>query len=132
MKYFLLFSLIMPYFFLILDMWGNSFDAHFSDKTKEKLRVKDNSFLRKVIPFKEKDYVTKNGYVYGHRYFLKIRAIPLFIYSLLVLVLLPLAIINIFVEFIPLVVAFIFSVILLSYIILHEIIISICSQGLNI
>ena len=122
----------MPYFFLIFDMWGNSFDAHFSDKTKEKLRVNDNSFLRKVIPFKEKDYVTKNGYVYGHRYFLKIRAIPLFIYSLLVLVLLPLAIINIFIEFIPLVVAFIFSVILLSYIILHEIIISICSQGLNI
>ena len=132
MKYFLLFSLIMPYFFLIFDMWLNSFDAHFSDKTKEKLRVNDNSFLRKVIPFKEKDYVTKNGYVYGHRYFLKIRAIPLFIYSLLVLVLLPLAIINIFIEFIPLVVAFIFSVILLSYIILHEIIISICSQGLNI
>ena len=113
-------------------MWGNNFDAHFSDKTKEKLRVKDNSFLRKVIPFKEKDYVTKNGFVYGPRYFLKIRAIPLFAYSLLILVLLPLAIINIFVEFIPLVVAFVLSVILMSYIILHEVIISICSQGLNI
>ncbi len=132
MKYLLLFSLIIPYFFLVLDMWGNNFDAHFSDKTKEKLRVKDNSFLRKVIPFKEKDYVTKNGFVYGHRYFLKIRAIPLFAYSLLILVLLPLAIINIFVEFIPLVVAFVLSVILMSYIILHEVIISICSQGLNI
>lgn len=122
----------MPYFFLILDMWGNNFDAHFSDKTKEKLRVKDNSFLRKVIPFKEKDYVTKNGIVYGHRYFLKIRAIPLFVYSLLILVLLPLAIVNIFMEFIPLVVELIFSIILLSYIILHEVIISICSQWLNI
>lgn len=132
MKYFLLFSLIIPYLFLILDMWGNSFDAHFSDKTKEKLRVKDNSFLRKVIPFKEKDYVTKNGCVYGHRYFLKIRAIPLFVYSLLMLILLPLAIINIFKEFIPLVVAFVFSIVLLSYIILHEVIISICSQWLEI
>ena len=131
MKYFFLFSLIIPYFFLALDMWGNNFDAHFSDKNKEKLRVNDNSFLRKVIPFKEKDYIAKNGIVYGHRYFLKIRAIPLFVYSLLILVLLPLAIINIFLEFIPIVVSLIFSIILLSYIILHEVIISICSQGLN-
>lgn len=132
MKYYLLFSILCPFSSLVFDMWRNSFDAHFSDKTKKKLRVSDDSFLRKVIPFKEKDYVTKDGIVYGHRYFLKIRAIPLFVYSIFLLISLPLVIINIFVEFIPFIVELITSIVLITYIILHEIIISTCSQGLHI
>lgn len=128
MKYYLIFALILPYHFLILDMRGNNFDCAFSDKTKEKLRVKDNSFLRKVIPFKEKDYVSKDGVVYAHRYFLKIRAIPLFTYSLLFLILFPIFIVNIFIEFIPFKVGLAITIILVCYIILHEVIISFCSQ----
>lgn len=115
-----------------MDMWGNNFDAHFSDRIKDKMRVKDKSFLRKIIPFKEKDYITKDGVVYGRRYFLKFRAIPLFVYTILLIILLPITLINIFIVFIPNDVMLFISILLFAYIILHEVIIGICSQILHL
>lgn len=132
MKYILIISTLLPFLLLLLDMYGNSFDSHFSDKTKTKLRVKDNSILRKIVPIKEKDLVSKDGVTYGHRYFLIIRALPLVIYFLLLILIFPLSIVNCFIEFIPNAVMIVISVSLVGYYIIHELIISICSQGLHL
>ncbi len=49
----------MPWTLYFLDLLGNNFDAHFSKETLNKLRVKDNSILRKIIPLKEGNIIKK-------------------------------------------------------------------------
>lgn len=36
----------------LVDLWYDTFAGGFSDQIVEKLRVKENSFLSKIIPFK--------------------------------------------------------------------------------
>jgi len=54
---------------------GNKFDGGFSDKTLERLTVKKNSILRKILPVKE--------YKNSRSLFLYIRVIPVIIYFLI-------------------------------------------------
>lgn len=50
-----LIGIILPIVGYLNDMFfGNNHDGEFSEETLKKLTVKQNSFLRKVMPFKEK------------------------------------------------------------------------------
>ena len=125
-------GLILPWISYFLDLLGNNFDAHFSEQTLKRLRVKDNSFLRKIIPLKEGDII-KNGEVYGHRYYLYTRVIPLFIQSILLIVgLIILAINLIFVAFLPDFILGIIGGILHILCLIYTAIINILSQGFHI
>jgi hypothetical protein len=94
-------GLVGPWLMYLSDLFGNNFDAHFSDDTKRKLRVPDNSFLRKIIPLKEGD-VNRDGTPRLYRYFLYPRALALFIQSIILLLgLIALAIHLLIVPFIP-------------------------------
>ena len=93
-------GLVGPWIMYLSDLFGNNFDACFSEDTKRKLRVKDDSFLRKIIPIKE-GKVFRYGTWY-YRYFLYPRALALFIQSIILLLgLIALAIHILIVPFIP-------------------------------
>ena len=94
-------GLVGPWVMYLSDLLGNNFDAHFSDDTKRKLRVPDNSFLRKIIPIKEGGF-NRDGTPRIYRYFLYPRALSLFIQSIILLLgLIALAIHLLVVPFIP-------------------------------
>lgn len=94
-------GLIGPWIMYLSDLFGNNFDACFSENTKRKLRVPDNSFLRKIIPIKEGG-VNRDGTPRIYRYFLYPRALALFIQSIILLLgLIALAIHLLIVPFIP-------------------------------
>lgn len=94
-------GLVGPWVMYLSDLLGNNFDAHFSDDTKRKLRVPDNSFLRKIIPIKEGGF-NRDGTPRIYRYFLYPRALALFIQSIILLLgLIALAIHLLVVPFIP-------------------------------
>ena len=57
---------------------GNPDDGYFSDKTLKKLKLKDESIFRKILPFKENKEYPNN--------FLYIRVIPLVIHTILFIV----------------------------------------------
>ena len=124
-------GLIGPWVMYLDDLFGNHFDECFSDETKRKLRVKDNSFLRKIIPIKE-GKVLRHG-VWCYRYFLYPRALALFIQSIVLLLgLIALAIHLLIVPFIPDLVFFIIG--LTSFVIfaIYISIINTASQGLHL
>lgn len=62
-------GLIYPLLFYVDDLYDNNFDAHFSEETLKKLSLKENSILKKLIPFKSGNII-KNGAVVGYRYLL--------------------------------------------------------------
>lgn len=125
-------GLVFPWLSYFVDLWGNNFDAHFSDNTLEKLRVKDGSFLRRVIPFKEGDIV-RNGYVYRHRYYLYPRVLALFIQSIIILIAVAIFLINTFViSFLSELVFLVVGGCLLGIWIIYTGIMNILSQGFHI
>ena len=118
-------GLVGPWVMYLSDLLGNNFDAHFSDETKRKLRVPDNSFLRKIIPIKE-GKVLRYG-VWCYRYFLYPRALALFIQSIILLLgLIALAIHLLIVPFIP---DLVFSIIGLTSLVIFVIYISIINTA---
>ena len=62
--------------------FGNNHDGEFSEGTLKKLTVKQDSFLRKVMPFKEIKGAVRPKYLY-------IRIIPLVVHILVFLILMP-------------------------------------------
>lgn len=125
-------GLVGPWIMYLSNLLGNNFDAHFSDDTKRKLRVPDNSFLRKIIPIKEGG-VNRDGTPRIYRYFLYPRALALFIQSIILLLgLIALAIHLLIVPFIPDLVFFIIG--LTSFVIfaIYISIINIASQVLHL
>ena len=118
-------GLVGPWVMYLSDLLGNNFDAHFSDETKRKLRVPDNSFLRKIIPIKE-GKVLRYG-VWCYRYFLYPRALALFIQSIILLLgLIALAIHLLIVPFIP---DLVFSILGLTSLVIFVIYISIINTA---
>lgn len=125
-------GLIFPWLFYLSDLLGNNFDAHFSEKTRNKLRVKDNSFLKKLLPLKEGDIV-KNGHICGHRYYLYPRVLAVFIQTIILLLGIVLLIIQLLViPFIPNVVFWIVGGSSLGIWGIYTLTINIVSQGLHI
>ncbi len=115
------------------DLFGNNFDAHFSDDTLRKLRVKDDSFLRKIIPLKEGKLFNKKGEQYGYRYYLYPRVLALFIQSIIVLLgLIALAIHFLLVPFISNSAFLIIGLTSLGIWAIYISIINIASQGLHL
>lgn len=96
-----IFGIVYPLVFYISDLLGNRADRCWSDNTKRKLRVKDDSFLRKIIPIKEGN-IFKNGQLVDYRYYLYTTVLPVFIQGIIILLgLLVLIIHFIFGSFIP-------------------------------
>ena len=125
-------GLVGPWIMYLSDLFGNNFDAHFSDETKRKLRVPDNSFLRKIIPIKEGG-INRDGTPRLYRYFLYPRALALFIQSIIVLLgLIASAIHFLFVPFIPDSVFFIIGITSFAIFAIYTSIINIASQGLHL
>ena len=125
-------GLLIPWIFYFLDLLGNNFDGHFSNKTLAFLRVKNDSFLRKVIPLKEGDII-RNGQVRGHRYYLYPRVLALFIQSIITILGLILLFIQlILVSFMPNVILGIIGGLLLGVWVIYTLIMCILSQGLHI
>ena len=126
-------GLIGPWIMYLSDLWGNSFDAHFSDDTLRKMRVKDTSFLRKIIPLEEGKIFNKKGEQCGYRYYLYPRVLALFIQSIILLLgLIAFAVHFLFVPFIP---DSVFLVVGLTSLVIFAIYISIintASQGLHL
>lgn len=125
-------GLVIPFIFYFSDLLGNNFDAHFSEKTLKKLRVKDTSFLRKIIPFKE-GKIERNGLICGFRYYLYPRVLALFIQAMIILI----GIIVIAVNYIvfPFVSDYIFGIIggiLLGTWMIYTFIMCILSQGFHL
>ena len=78
-----LIGIILPIVGYLIDMFfGNNHDGEFSEETLKKITVKQNSFLRKVMPFKEKKGAVRPKYLY-------IRIIPLLVHILVFLILMP-------------------------------------------
>lgn len=126
-------GLIGPWMMYLSDLFGNNFDACFSENTKRKLRVKDDSFLRKIIPIKEGKVFNKKGQQCGYRYYLYPRVLALFIQSIILLLgLIAFAVHFLFVPFIP---DSVFLVVGLTSLVIFAIYISIintASQGLHL
>ena len=78
-----LIGVIIPIVAYLNDMFfGNINDASFSEKTLKRLTVKQDSFLRKIAPFKEKKGSVRPKYLY-------IRIIPLILHVLILLIIIP-------------------------------------------
>lgn len=78
-----LIGVIIPIVGYLNDMFfGNIHDASFSEQTLKRLTVKQDSFLRKVMPFKEIKGSVCPKYLY-------IRIIPLVVHVLLVFTIVP-------------------------------------------
>ena len=126
-------GLVGPWIMYLSDLFGNNFDACFSENTKRKLRVKDNSFLRKIIPLKEGKIFNKKGEQCGYRYYLYPRVLALFIQSIILLLgLIAFAVHFLFVPFMP---DSVFLVVGLTSLVVFAIYISIintASQGLHL
>ena len=126
-----IFGIVYPMLFYISDLFGNNFDAHFSDDTKRKLRVPDDSFLRKIIPIKEGEVFRYGGR--GYRYFLYPRALALFIQSIILLLgLIALAIHFVLVPFIPDLVFFIIGATSIGICLVYMVLMSTASQLLSL
>ena len=126
-------GLIGPWIMYLSDLFENNFDAHFSDETLRKMRVKDNSFLRKTIPLKEGKIYNKKGEQYGYRYYLYPRVLALFIQSIILLLgLIAFAVHFLFVPFIPDSVFLVVGLTSLVIFAIYKSIINIASQGLHL
>ena len=113
-------GVVGPWLLYFDDMRDNNFDAWFSDKTLRKLRVKDNSFLRKIIPFKEFGIV--DGQYQRIRYFLYPRAMALFLQSIFIILSVPMCLINQFlIKFMPSYIFGIFGASLLGVWIIYQV-----------
>ncbi len=125
-------GLVGPWVMYLSDLLGNNFDACFSDETKRKLRVPDNSFLRKIMPITEGD-VNRDGTPRLYRYFLYPRALALFIQSIILLLgLIALAIHLLIVPFIPDLVFFIIGITSFVIFAIYIFVINTASQGLHL
>lgn len=131
-NFFLLFSVVICFAGNLFDLYFSNYDCHFSEKTQEKLRLKDSSFIRKTIPFKEGDLKDKNGNVYSYRYCLVISAVPYFISLVNLVLFVPLSLFNYFFNFISNYIMGLLGVIFLICRVVRLAIISICSQGLHL
>ncbi len=125
-------GLVFPWAFYLLDLLGNNFDAHFSIETRQKLRVNDNSFLRKVIPIKEGN-ILKKGQVVGYRYYLYPRVIALFVQTIIAIVgIIIVAIHLIVIPFISYTILYVISGVLLGFWVIYTITINILSAVFKI
>ena len=78
-----LIGVILPIVGYLNDMFfGNNHDGEFSKRTLKKLTVRQDSFLRKIMPFKEIKGSVRPKYLY-------IRIIPLIVHILVLLVIMP-------------------------------------------
>ena len=126
-------GLIGPWIMYLSDLWGNSFDAHFSDDTLRKMRVKDASFLRKIIPLEEGKIFNKKGEQCGYRYYLYPRVLALFIQSIILLLgLIAFAVHFLFVPFIPDSVFLVVGLTSMVIFAIYKSIINTASQGLHL
>ncbi|MBQ9978496.1 MAG: hypothetical protein IJP20_01730 [Clostridia bacterium] len=104
-----IFGIVYPMLFYITDLSSIHNEA-LSDETKRKWRVKDNSFLRKIIPIKEGKVLIDEVH-WKYRYVLYPRVLPVFIQSIIIILgLIVLAIHFVFVPFIPDLVFFIIGI----------------------
>ena len=90
-----LLGLILPIISYLNDMFfGNNHDGEFSKRTLKKLTVKQDSFFRKIMPFKEIKGSVCPKYLY-------IRIIPLFVHILMFIIFIPMfAIDQLLIDFI--------------------------------
>ena len=96
-----LIGIVYPLLFYIFDLFSFRYNGCWSDNTLKKLRVKDDSFLRKIIPIKE-GKIYENGQFVYYRHYLYTTVLPVFIQSIIILLgLLVLIIHFIFGCFIP-------------------------------
>ena len=114
--------LIMNFSNLIL---GSQNDCYFSDKTIKKLTVPKNSFLRKLVIFKD-NKMTNPPFLY-------IRVIPYLVQWLIVIVNIALFLINQFViNFMPSIVFMIVGYCSLGTYVIYELILIFLSRGLRL
>lgn len=114
------------------DLWYDTFAGDFSDQTVEKLRVKENSFLSKIIPFKIGPLIDKKGQEYSYRICLKTSAIPYFVSLIASFIIIPISIIDMFIDFIPDIYFLIAGVLIVVIMLLRGAILRICSQVLHL
>lgn len=69
-NYCLLLFIIVIFLWDLGDLWYNKEEAFFKEKTLNRLRLKDTSFIRKFIPFKVKEGMVKNRKGKGHYFHL--------------------------------------------------------------
>lgn len=125
-------GLIFPLFFYVIDLYDNNFDSHFSEKTLKKLNLKENSILKKLIPFKTGNII-KNGAVVGYRYLLYPRVYAYLIQIIALITGIILLFINFtLVEFMNNICFMIIGGISLGIWCIYTLIISILSQGLHL
>lgn len=76
-------GVILPIIGYLNDMFfGNNHDGEFTEGTLKKLTVRQDSFLRKIIPFKEIKGSVRPKYLY-------IRIIPLVVHILVLVIIIP-------------------------------------------
>ena len=115
-----------------MDLYDNNFDAHFSENTLNKLMLRENSILKKIIPFKAGNII-KNGAVVGYRYLLYPRVYTYLIQVIALITGIILLLINFtLVEFMNNICFMIIGGISLGIWCIYTLIISILSQGLHL
>ena len=125
-------GLIFPLFFYVSDLYDNNFDSSFSEKTLKKLNLKENSILKKLIPFKSGNII-KNGAVVGYRYLLYPRVYAYLIQIIALITGIILLLINFtLVEFMNNICFMIIGAISLGIWCIYTLIINISSQGLHL
>lgn len=125
-------GLVFPLLNYLVDLNGNNFDAHFSDNALKKMRLKENSILKKLVPFKDGSII-KNGVEVGYRYLLYPRVLAYLIQLIIVFVGLVALLINFTIaEFINDYCMAIVGGISISIWVVYTLIINICSQGLHL
>ena len=125
-------GLVFPLLFYVIDLYDNNFDSHFSENTLKKLNLKENSILKKLIPFKARNII-KNGVVVGYRYLLYPRVYAYLIQIIVIIVGIILLLINFtLVEFMNNICFMIIGAISLGIWCIYTLIISILSQGLHL
>ena len=112
-------------FLLLVDLiFGSKDDGDFSDSTIKKLTIPQESFIRKIILFKESKIAP--------RPFLYIRAIPYLIHLVLLFVGSTLFFLNVFFSFLPSLFFVFYSVGCLALYIVYQFIIILLSRGFHI
>ena len=125
-------GLVFPFLFYVTDLYENNFDSHFSENTLKKLRLKENSVLKKIIPFKQGSII-KNGVEVGYRYLLYPRVYAYLIQLIAILIGFIALLINyIIIEFMSHICFSIVGVILLGVWAIYTLIINTLSQGLHL
>lgn len=131
-NYLLIASVLLTIDTNLFNLWSSAFVMGFSEKTLKKLRVKEGSFLRKIIPFRTGYLKEKKWQIFTYRECSKICAIPYLISLILGIVVIPISIIDIFIDFIPDLYLKIAGVLIPCIVFLRLSITNICSQVLHL